>query len=106
MPDPALLEVKGFESFQIKDEDQGIVEAVIATLNVVDRDFDVIMPGAIKDGSKVKMSSFGHDVVGGFVGAGALPGGKGAVCEERGKVVFRGNVFKTDRGRETLTVLK
>lgn len=101
------VEIKAFESVEIKDEATGEVEAIIATLNVVDRDFEVITPDAIKSGSKVKMSSYGHDIVGGFMGGGALPVGKGAVFVEENKAVFRGKMFmSTERGRETLSVLK
>lgn len=103
---PRDAEVKAFESFEIKDEATGDVEAIIATLNVVDKDEDVITGDAIKSGSKVKMSSYGHDVVG-FMAAGALPVGKGVVTVEGDKVYFRGKVFtSTERGRDTITVLK
>jgi prohead serine protease len=99
-------EVKAFESFEIKDAATGEVEAIIATLGVVDRDYDVIMEGAVKDGSKVKMSAYGHDVVG-FIGPGKIPVGKGLVFEEKGKLVFRGRVFvTTPRGQEAIAVLK
>jgi len=101
------LKVKAIESFELKEESTGEVEAVIATLGVVDRDGEVIAKGAIKNGSKVKMSSYGHDIIGGFMGSGALPVGKGAVFVEGDKVIFRGKVFlSTERGRETLAVLK
>lgn len=100
------VEVKAFESFEIKDESTGEVEAVIATLNVVDRDYEVITPSAIKSGAKVKMSSYGHDAMGGF-SAGSLPVGKGTVHVEKDKAVFRGKIFtSTERGKETLAVLK
>jgi hypothetical protein len=101
------LRAKSFEGFEIKNGITGEVEAVIATLNVVDHDAEVIWPGAIKDGSKVKMSSYGHDIVGSLFGGGAMPVGKGAITVEGNRAVFRGRVFQsTERGRETFSVLK
>lgn len=103
------VEVKAFEpeSLEIKDEAKGEVEAIIATLNVVDRDSEVILPTAIKSGSKVKMSAYGHDIVGGLFGGSAAPVGKGVVHIEGDKAVFRGKIFvTTERGRETLEILK
>lgn len=100
------VRTKSLGPLEIKDEATGEVEAIFATLDVVDRDKEVIRPTAIKNGSKVKMSSYGHDTVG-FFTAGAMPVGKGAVYVEGDKAVFRGKVFmSTDRGRETLAVLK
>lgn len=99
--------VKAFESFQIKDEATGEVEAIIATLNVVDKDREVITPEAVTwQTQKAKMSSYGHDIVGGFLSGGALPVGKGLVTVEKNKVVFNGKMFSTERAKETLAVLK
>jgi hypothetical protein len=101
------VEIKALESLEIKDESTGEVEAIIATLDVVDKDFEVITKDAITSGSKVKMSSYGHDIVGGFMGGGELPVGRGAVFVEQNKAIFRGKIFvTTERGRDTLAVLK
>jgi len=83
------VEVKAFESFEIKNEATGEVEAIIATLNVVDKDFEVITKDAIPDGSKVKMSSYGHDIVGMFA-AGSLPVGKGLSTSRKTRQSFAG----------------
>jgi hypothetical protein len=101
------IETKSLESLEIKNESTGEVEAIIATLEVVDKDFEVITKDAIPSGSKVTMSSYGHDIVGGLMGGGTLPVGRGKVFVEDNKAIFRGKIFvTTDRGRDTLEVLK
>ena len=96
------LEIKSFGAFEIKNAETGEIEAIIATLEVVDRDEDVIAVDAIADGSKVSMSSYGHDVV-----YGDTPVGKGQLHIEGKKAVFKGRMFlATQRGRETFEVLK
>lgn len=98
------LDVKAFGPLDIKDAELGEVTAVVATLNVVDKDGDVILPGAIPaGGAKVKMSGYAHDVILG----GAAPVGKGTITEEGGKAVFRGKFFMTtERGREAFHTVK
>lgn len=97
-----MLEVKAFGVMEVKDAEKGIVEAIIATLGVVDKDEDIIRPDAIKDGSKVSMSAYGHDAV-----FGDAPVGKGALHVDGNKLVFKGRVFlATSRGRETFETLK
>ena len=44
--DMADIETKAFGALEIKDAEQGEVTAVVATLGVVDRDGDVLLPGA------------------------------------------------------------
>lgn len=101
-PQERELALKSFGTFDIKDADKGEVEAVIATLNVVDRDREVILPGAIKDGVAVKLSSYGHDAV-----FGSAPVGKGTLRTKGDKVVFAGRFFlTTTRGLEAFTTLK
>lgn len=97
------LELKELGALEIKDAEKGEVEAVIATLGVVDRDYDVISPDAIKDGAKVKMSAYGHDLMFG----GEMPVGRGSLHVEGDKAVFKGKLFlSTQRGREAFDVLK
>lgn len=87
---------------EIKDEEKGEVEAVFATLGVMDKDGDIIREGAIKNGTKVKMSSYGHDAI-----FGAVPVGKGTVHVEGDQALFKGRLFlSTVRGKETFDVLK
>ena len=101
MSDKALV-CKSFGSFEIKDAEKGEIEAIIATLGVVDKDGDIIMADAIPDGSKVSMSAYGHDAV-----WGDAPVGKGRIHVEGNKAVFKGRVFlATTRGRDTFETLK
>lgn len=103
-PDNAdTLELKSFTTIEIKDEAKGLVEAIVATLGVIDKDFEVITATAIKDESKVTVSSYGHDIVFGD----GLPAGKGHLYIEDDRAVFKGKMFLgTQRGRETFEVLK
>jgi hypothetical protein len=90
---------------EIKDAEKGDVEAVVATLDVVDKDREVIRSGAIKSGAKVKLSEWGHNSVP-FMGS-APPVGKGVVLVEGNRVVFRGKFFLTTaRGAEAFRTLK
>lgn len=96
------LTLKSFGTFEIKDANTGSVEAIIATLMVVDKDEDVITETAIPDGAKVSMSAYGHDAV-----FGTAPVGKGKLVIEGNKAVFKGRLFLgTSRGRDTFEVLK
>lgn len=95
-------EFKSFASLDVKDDAKGEVEAVVATIGVIDREGDIIRAGAIKSGSKVTMSGYGHDAV-----YGATPVGRGTLGVEGKQAVFRGRLFlSTLRGRETFDVLK
>lgn len=97
-----MAETKGVGALQIKDAARGEVEAVIATLNVVDRDQEVVVDGAIRDGAEVTMSSFGHDAM-----FGSLPVGKGVIRIAGNLAIFEGKLFlSTARGQETFDVLK
>ena len=94
--------VKAFSGLTIKDAEKGEVEAIIATLEVVDRDGDILRKGSIPDGATVAMSGYGHDAV-----FGSRPVGKGKIHIEGNKAFFRGRVFlNTTDGRETFEVLK
>ncbi len=94
---------KRISPLAIKDEARGEVEAVVATLGLVDRDGDVIKEGAIPNGSPVKLSDYGHSVV----YADAQPVGAGRIYIKDDKAVFRGRLFlDTARGRETFVVLR
>lgn len=85
---------------EVKEEgDQGIVKAVIATLNVIDKDGDVTLPGAFGD-QRVKLSAWGHNW-------GALPVGKGIISEKGDEAHFDGQFFlDTAAGRDHFTTVK
>ncbi len=98
----SAVEMKTISFIEVKDADKGEVEADFATLGVVDHEGDIIRAGAIKSGTKVIMSSYGHDAA-----YGNRPAGKGKVFIEGDKARFKGNVFmSTTQGRETFEVLK
>jgi hypothetical protein len=81
----------------------GEVEAVIATLGVVDHDNDVTIPGAFKEGQECVISQFGHSVW----GSNSPPVGKGTVHTEGDKVIFRGKFFMSmQAARETFHAVK
>ena len=98
------LETKSFGPFEIKSEDQGEVVAIVATLGVVDKDGDVILPGAVPpEGAKVKLSGFDHDAV----LKSMPPVGRGVITEEGDKLVVRGKFFmSTERGREAFNYVR
>jgi len=97
------LETKSFGALEIKDAVQGEVTAIVATLSVVDKDGDVLLPGAFPPSSAVKMSAYGHDVV----LDGAAPVGKGTISVQGDKAVFQGRFFmSTERGREAFHMVK
>ena len=97
-----MPELKSFGALEVKSAERGEVEAIVATLGVVDRDQEVILPGAIADGSKVKLSSYGHDAM-----FGGIPVGKGALRIAGNRAIFQGKLFLgTVRGKETFDVLR
>lgn len=96
------LAIKAFGALEIKDAEQGVVTAVVATLSVVDRDREVILPGALQNGAKVKLSAYGHGAM-----FGDAPVGKGVITVEGDKAVFKGNFFMTTtRGIEAFRTIK
>lgn len=97
------VEHKALATLEIKDAERGEVEAVFATLNVVDHDEDVIIDGAIQDGQKAKLSCYGHDAI----TADEAPVGIGRVHVRDNKAVFSGRYFlSTTRGREAFQTVK
>ncbi len=90
-----LVEVK------VLDESKGEVEAVFSTLNVVDKDKDVTLPGAFGD-QTVRISAYNHQSW-----QGALPVGKGTISETPTNAVMKGQFFMdTQAGKDTFTVVK
>lgn len=102
MPQPAM-QTKTFGRLEIKEGDKGEVTAVVSVLNVVDRDKDVILPGAIPNGTRVKLSAYGH----GVVLYDEPPAGKGILEIVGEEVRFRGQYFmETQAGRDAFAVVK
>jgi len=83
-------------------QDTGQVRAVFATLGIVDKQGDIIEPGAIQNGQAVRMSAYNHSSWGG-----ALPVGKGSINEVNNELVFMGQFFlDTQAGEETYKTVK
>lgn len=86
----------------IKNADEGTVEAVFATLGVIDKDGDVITKGAISDGDKVTISAYGHKSW-----EGLLPVGVGTIHEIGDEAIVKAQFFMdTDPGRNTFLTVK
>lgn len=85
---------------EVKQEgEQGLVRAVFATLNVIDEDGDVTLPGAFGD-QAVKLAAWGHRWQ-------ELPVGRGRIFEEGEKAIFDGQFFlDTVAGREHFLTVK
>jgi hypothetical protein len=97
-----VIERKGFQSFEWKADQEGSFVAVIATLNVVDKDGDRALPGAAPDGKAILISSYMHSSWGD-----RLPIGTGTVKEEGGELKVYGQInLKTDAGREHYETIK
>lgn len=81
--------------------DAGDVQAVFATLGVIDSDGDRILAGAIGK-QAVRLSAYGHGSW-----HGALPVGRGRVYEDGNDAIFAGRFFtETEAGRETYLTVK
>ena len=93
---------KSLTDVAIKDADQGLVEAVFATFDVIDLDGDVTRKGAIPDGTPVVISAYNHQSH-----KGALPIGKGTVHEVGNQAVLKGQFFMdTTHGRDAFATVK
>jgi len=89
---------KYFAPLEIKSVLQGEVVAVFSTLNVVDHDGDVTLPGAFGD-QPVVIEPWNHDTT--------LPVGKGAIREEGNTAVLSGHFFlNTTAGNDHFQTIK
>jgi HK97 family phage prohead protease len=86
---------------KVTDESKGEVEAVFSTLNVIDKDKDVTLPGAFGD-QTVRISAYNH-----ASWSGELPVGKGTIRETGDEAILTGKFFMdTTKGRDTFHVIK
>ena len=86
----------------LKVSDKGEVEAVFATLGVIDLDGDVTKPGAFEEGAAVKISAWNHGSWGS-----QMPVGRGTIREQGDQAILTGKFFlDTQRGRDTFTTVK
>lgn len=82
--------------------EEGSFTARIATLNVIDKDGDMTLPGAFKNGVEVLVSAYMH---GSWMGG--LPVGKAVIHEEGDDVLAEGEFnLKTETGREHYEAVK
>jgi hypothetical protein len=96
------VDKKSLAHVEVKDETKGEVEAVFATLNVVDKDNDVTQKGAFDEGAQVAISAYNHKSW-----EGALPVGVGTIHEVGDKVIMKGRFFlNTQAGRDHFEVVK
>lgn len=96
------MEQKTFSEIELKADKEGGFTARIATLNVVDKDGDVTLPGAFPIGKTILISAYQHSSWGD-----ALPVGKGVIHEKGDDVLVEGQLnLKTDTGRDHYETLK
>jgi hypothetical protein len=89
-------------SIEWKSGRAGIGRAVIATLNVVDKQGDVSVPGSFPIGKSVPMSCWNH-----ASWDSCLPAGKGVISADHERAYFAFEFFlDTSTGREHYEVLK
>lgn len=87
---------------KVDDGDEGTITAVFSTLNVIDSDGDVTLPGAFQDGQKVRLSAWNHQSW-----QTALPVGSGVINEVGEQAIFTGKFFlNTVAGRDTYETIK
>jgi len=77
---------KGQIKFQKDADETGEFRAEFATLNVIDHDGDVTMPGAFQDGQETLIEPWNHNYS-------QLPVGKGVIHEDGDKAVIEGQFF-------------
>ncbi len=93
---------KQLKDIRIKSDLRGEVEAVFSTLNVIDSDGDVTLPGAFRNGAEAVISAYGHQSW-----QGMLPVGKGTIRETGDEAILDGRFFlETAHGRDTFHVVR
>ncbi len=95
-------EFKTFKPIDLKfDDEQGTFSAVFATLNVIDKDGDLTLPGAFGK-QRVVIGAYAHNSW-----YGELPVGKGTIHEEGNLAIVEGQFFlETENGKNTYGVVK
>ena len=86
------------------DAKEGDVRALFATLNEIDKDNDVTLPGAFESGAAVRIAAYGHNSMG---MSPQLPTGRGEIFADDEKAVMRGRFFlETTAGKDTYLTVK
>jgi hypothetical protein len=89
-------------TLKLDEEKEGTFLAKIATLNVIDKDGDVTLPGAFPQGKEILVSAYMH---GSWMGT--LPVGKAVISEDGEDVLAKGEFnLKTDEGRNHYEAVK
>lgn len=87
-------------SVELKADDQGSVRATFSTLNTVDLDGDVTLPGAFTENEAVKIARWGHNW-------GDLPVGRGTIRADAQSAWLDGQFFlDTIGGQDTYRTVK
>lgn len=96
------IQRKSFTGIELKKDKPGSFTARIATLNVVDKDGDVTLPGAFPAGKAILISAYMHGSW-----SGALPVGKGVIREEKDEILVEGEFnLNTESGKEHYESIK
>src|SRR5580765_1376583 len=101
-PHPQASEMEARSMFETKylstpvalkaDGEEGAIEAVFSTFNIVDRGMDVVLPGAIEHGKSIPLV-WAHDW--------SKMIGRGVTDVQPDRAVFKGQLFlNTDAGRQ------
>lgn len=88
------MERKVFSTVELKASQTGAFRAIVATLNTVDRDGDVTLPGAFQARQEVIVSDFDHA----SVQQARLPVGKGVIGSDQTKAWVEGSFFLDTAG--------
>lgn len=87
-------------TIELKADQVGEFVATFATLNVIDKDGDVTVPGAFPNDAPVRISAWGHNW-------GALPVGKGVIHADDERAWVDGEFFmQTAHGKDTYETVK
>ena len=96
------IERKSFTGIALKKDQPGTFVARIATLNIIDKDGDVTLPGAFPQGKTILISAYMH---GSWMGA--LPVGKGVIRESGDEVLVDGEFnLNSASGKEHYETIK
>ena len=73
-------------AFELKADEEGAFSATFATLNVVDHDGDITVPGAFQDGKETLVGAYQHAMS-------SLPIGKGVIRSDEKRAWIDGKFF-------------
>lgn len=91
-------EIRAKGVLKTEGDDAGTIEAVISTFDVVDRDGDIVLASAFKDGEAIPMV-WSHDW--------QMPIGKGVISVTDTQAIFKGRLnLNTDWGRNAYESIK